>query len=383
MKNGRRWYAVFSILWIILGGVSAQQTVYTSFYPLAEWKDEAGNFINAHGGGILYHEGRYYWFGEHRPAKGFTTEVGVTCYSSPDLMNWRYESVAMPVSEDPSSVITRGCIMERPKVVYNEKTGKFVMWFHLELKGKGYEAARAAVAVSDKVTGPYQFVNSFRLNPESYPKDWKRKQKKVKFSTADYELKWWTPEWRKKVEEGLYFMRDFKGGQMSRDQGLYVDDDGKAYQITSSEENLTLMLSELTEDYQSYTGRFIRIAPGGQNEAPTLFKRNGTYWMITSGCTGWAPNSARMFSASSIWGPWKEHPNPCVGENAEKTFGGQSTFVLKVPNKEDAYIFMADQWRPRSLKDSRHIWLPIRFDESGTPQLYFEEEWDFSAFEKK
>ena len=33
--------------------------------------------------------------------------------------------------------------MERPKVIYNKQTGKFVMWFHLELKGRGYGPARA------------------------------------------------------------------------------------------------------------------------------------------------------------------------------------------------------------------------------------------------
>lgn len=52
----------------------------------------------------------------------------------------------------------------------------------------------------------------------------------------------------------------------------------------------------------------------GHNEAPAIFKKDGTYWMITSGCTGWAPNAARLFSAPSIWGPWKQHPNPCQGE---------------------------------------------------------------------
>lgn len=380
MRKG--FYAILSLLWIFIGGISAQ-TTYTSFFPKGEWKDEKGEFINAHGGGVLYHEGRFYWFGEHRPARGFTTEVGVTCYSSSDLMNWKYESVALSVSEDPTSDIVRGCIMERPKVIYNEKTKKFVMWFHLELKGRGYEAARAAVAVSDQVTGPYQFVNSFRINAGFYPLDWSEEQKKQKFTSEDYALNWWTPEWREKLEQGLLFQRDFKGGQMSRDQGLYVDEDGKAYQLTSSEENLTLMISELTEDYLSSTGRFIRIDPGGHNEAPTLFKHNGKYWMITSGCTGWDPNAARLFSAPSIWGPWERHPNPCVGEGAEKTFGGQSTFILKVPGKENAFIFMADQWRPRSLMYSRHIWLPIRFDEAGMPQLRYEEKWDLSVFDAK
>ena len=133
--------------------------------------------VRTHGGGILYHEGRYYWYGEHRPERGFSTEVGITCYSSDDLIHWKYESVALPVSEESGSDIERGCIMERPKVIFNPKTRKFVLWFHLELKGKGYAAARAAVATADAPQGPFRYLRSFRLNPGQYPKDWGEEQK--------------------------------------------------------------------------------------------------------------------------------------------------------------------------------------------------------------
>ena len=68
-----------------------------------------------------------------------------------------------------------------------------------------------------------------------------------------------------------------------------------------------------------------------------------------------------MFSASSIWGPWTQHPNPCIGPNADKTFGGQSTFILPLGN--DQYLFMADIWRPKHPSDARYIWLPIEFEE--------------------
>ena len=35
-----------------------------SFTPKAIWNDTDGNPINAHGGGIMYHDGTYYWYGE-------------------------------------------------------------------------------------------------------------------------------------------------------------------------------------------------------------------------------------------------------------------------------------------------------------------------------
>lgn len=37
--------------------------------PAGVWNDVNGEYINAHGGGILLFDSKYYWFGEHRPAK--------------------------------------------------------------------------------------------------------------------------------------------------------------------------------------------------------------------------------------------------------------------------------------------------------------------------
>ena len=289
------------------------------------WKDTGGNVINAHGGGILFNNGKYYWFGEHRPSSGFTTQVGVTCYSSTDLRNWKYEGVALAVSDETGSDIEKGCIIERPKVIYNQKTGKYVMWFHLELKGRGYGPSRAGVAVSDTPAGPYRFIRSGRVNPGVYPLNMTREEQKLTWNPKDYE--WWTPEWREAVNKGMFVKRDLEGdGQMSRDMTLFVDDDGTAYHIYSSEENLTLHIAELSDDYLSHTGKYIRIFPGGHNEAPAIFKKDGTYWMIASGCTGWEPNEARLMTASSILGEWLQLSNPCVGKDAEITFGFQVSF---------------------------------------------------------
>jgi beta-xylosidase len=171
----------------------------------------------------------------------------------------------------------------------------------------------------------------------------------------------------------MYLWRDMKGGQMSRDMTVYVDDDGKAYHITSSQENLTLLVSELTDAYLDFTGKYNMVAPGGQNEAPCIFKHAGTYWLICSGCTGWSPNEARMSSAKSIWGPWTQHPSPFVGTAkgyrdmpANKTFGAQGTYITTLNGR---LLFMADIWNPRHLAQSLHLWLPIGFDAQGTPVI--------------
>ncbi len=347
--------------------------------PGTEWLDTDGVHINAHGGGILYHDGKYYWFGEHKGERSNAAWIGVTCYSSSDLVNWKNEGIAMPVVKtDTLSDIREGCVIERPKVIYNQKTKKFVMYFHLELRGKGYSAARVGIAVAEKVTGPYQFLKSNRVNAGRWPENMTVAQQTSTVKLADFN-KWWTPEWRVAVDNGLFVRRDFVVGQMSRDMALYVDDDGKAYHIYASEENLTLQIAELTDDYLNYTGRYIRVAPGGHNEAPAIFKKDGRYFMITSGCTGWAPNAARLHTAGNIWGPWTEHPNPCVGKDAELTFNSQSTYILPIAGKKDAFIFMADRWTPKRPIDGRYIWLPIQF-ENGMPVLKWMDQWGLNVW---
>lgn len=362
------------------GKIEKTEKKYNSFKTGQHWLDNEGVHINAHGGGVLYHGGKYYWFGEHKSETTSAALVGVTCYSSDDLYNWTNEGIALKVSDDENSPIVRGSVIERPKVIYNEKTKKFVMYFHLELKNRGYEAAYRGVAVSDKVTGPYTFLKAGRVNPGIWPINMNEEQRNMTVTVNDF-TEWWTPEWMQAVKDGLITRKDFEGGQMSRDMTLYVDDDGKAYHIYSSEENLTLQLAELTDDYLDYTGKYIRIEPGGHNEAAAIFKKDGKYFMITSGCTGWAPNAARLITADNIWGPWTLHPNPAVGKDADLTFHSQSTYILPVVGKKDAFIYMGDRWTPHLPIDARYIWLPILF-ENGLPVLKWFDEWDLSVFDQ-
>lgn len=345
----------------------------STIIPGVPWYDDKGLHINAHGGNIISVDNTYFWYGESRPRAGHTAMPGVALYTSSDLVHWKDCGIVLPTVHEAGSPIEYGCLMERPKVVFCKHTGKYVMLFHLELKGKGYAAAMVGFAQSDSPYGPFKFKHALRPNAGRWPMHISRKEKKKvqALNPEDYK-EWWTSEWREAIAQGMFFWRDFDGGQMSRDQTVYIDEDGKAYQITSSEENLTLHINELTKDYLGFTGKMVRVAPGGQNEAPTLFKKDGTYWMITSGCTGWAPNEARMFSAKSLFGPWTQHPSPCIGPNAKKTFDGQGTYVLQLGER---FVFMADRWQPESLSESPHIWLPIEFTFGGTPQIPWRENW--------
>ncbi len=373
-----------SILTIIIASLISCNSVNQekTFKPGVEWPDDKGIHINAHGGGILFHDGKYYWYGEHKidGEAGNKAHVGVSCYSSVDLYNWKNEGIALKVVENDSlHDIAKGCVLERPKVIFNAKTGKFVMWFHLELKDKGYDAARSGVAVSESATGPFTFVKSFRPNAGFWPVNVQPFHKLPVSDTIKSTYcggKGCLPA----HPDTLNLLgRDFAGGQMARDMNLFVDDDGSAYHIYSSEENSTLHISKLSDDYLSCSGQFIRVFSDRYMEAPALFKRNGKYYLIASDCTGWNPNAARSAVSDNIFGDWKELGNPCIGADSALTFHSQSTYILPVEGKKDAFIFMADRWNPKNAIDGRYVWLPIQF-EGDKPILKLMDSWDLESF---
>ncbi len=307
----------------VLCGALAVKTGATAQAQLpsvnGELYDTDHNLLNAHGAGIMYHNGVYYLFGEIKKGKTWLVPGqqwedyrvpagGVSCYSSKDLKHWKYEGVALaPVKGQPENDLDTGRVIERPKVIYNSKTKQFVMWMHVDKKDYSY--SRAGVAVSDKPTGPYRYIRSVQPN-----------------------------------------------GQMSRDMTVFQDDDGKAYLVYSSEQNNTMQVCLLADDYLSPTTTFSRILVNRRREAPALFKNDGKYYLITSSCTGWSPNAAAYAVAQNPLGPYQEFGNPCKGPGAETTYEAQSTYVLPV---KGGYIFMADRWNKTDLEKSNYIWLPL------------------------
>ncbi|WP_415910946.1 glycoside hydrolase family 43 protein [Oleiharenicola sp. Vm1] len=340
----------------------------TALAPGEVWRDTDGRPINAHGGGILFHEGVYYWYGEFKEGRTYLPKVnkawggtrvlagGVSVYSSRDLVTWKNEGLALPsVPENPDHDLAPENVIERPKVIYNARTKKFVLWFHQD--SPNYQAARSGVAVSDTPVGPFKYVGSFRPNAGVRP-----------LNATDADLA---------AAPGNFLARDLEGGQMARDMTLFVDDDGTAYQFYASESNQTMHVSQLSEDYLRPAGKYARIFVGRSIEAPAVFKRNGRYYLIGSGCTGWDPNPAHAAVADSIFGPWREIGNPCRGEGAEITFGAQSTFVLPVAGRPDLFLAMFDRWNKWNLEDSRYVWLPIEFDAAQNPIIRWQPRWSF------
>jgi hypothetical protein len=354
----------------------------TSFKPGKVWCDNNNIPINAHGAGMLVHRGKYYWYGEHKIDGDYGNQawVGVHAYSSDDLYNWTDEGIAFSIADNLNEDIFPTCIIERPKVLFCEKTGKFVMWFHYDIRGSELKGTKLpgsyGVAVSDNPVKDFKLLYIGRVNKGHWPvnaddslKDPQLIEKtKEVYSELRYDANEATPEYS-------VLGMDIENGQQSRDMTLFLDDDGKAYHIYSSEKNSTTHIARLSDDFTGHTGEYYRVFPNRWMEAPCIFKRDGKYYFIASDCTSWAPNAARSAVAEHIYGPWTELGNPAGDHDlAETTFESQSTYVLQV---EDEYIYLGDRWRPQNAIDGRYVWLPLTFQDEK-PVLEWHDEWRLS-----
>ena len=283
------------------------------------WNDIGGNRIEAHGAGFLHINDKFYWIGEDKSDNAALFKA-VNCYASKDLKNWEFRNSIVTRDTHPDLGISDR-IIERPKVIYNETTEQYVMWLHWE--GDSYREAEAGVFYSDTIDGDYTLYKHFR-----------------------------------------------PFNNMARDCTLVKDDDGTAYFMAAANNNYDMVVYRLTEDYLDVESRVVTLWPGGQREAPAMFKYEGRYYLITSGCTGWDPNQGKYASAESIEGPWTELKN--IGDAL--TFDTQSTFVIPIYGSEKTtFVYVGDRWMDPDYVDGKYIWLPLIVDgENLTMDYYLE-----------
>ena len=414
------------------------------------WYDTDGRHIQAHGGQVVSatelgvdeagmitttEDGApvYYWYGEDR-SNGYYDSPGVSVYRSTDTLNWTNEGVAMrsvtskadleseyfdalyDTVDDDGAPITATvdklfyylnvsqfeadgttpriqAIFERPKVLYNAQTQKWVMWWHADGStspgGSNYARSLAAVATSDSPNGPFALQGAFRLYNETTYKTACNQNSAV------------------------------PGG--ARDMTVFQDTDGSAYVVYSSEENRSLYIAKLNSEYTnvektttvdptgiqfSVDGRYPQIfaddaAGSPQNhvdyaivkrcgllEAPALFVHDGRYYLVASGATGWRPNPQTYYTADSVLGTWIRGVEPgdayenvaydtipqggdgllSVGDARKTTFGSQSTNVLTLDAAKGQYVYMGDRWNSGAA-DSTYVWLPMTIGENGRLEM--------------
>ena len=297
----------------LIGALAAFTVRAQVIRPGEPWLDNRGQQIQAHGGGMFLWKGIYYWFGEDRSPSNDPDKRFVACYSSKDLVHWTFRRQVVAWT-DPENLGPHW-VLERPKVFHNPRTGKFVLYAHLD--DAHYKVARVAVAVSDRIDGDYHYVKSFR------PLD-----------------------------------------RESRDIGQFVDDDGAAYLIFESRPTKGFFIAKLSEDYLSVVQQVALVeAP---LEGGALVHFHGLYYAIGSHMTGWRPNPNVYATSPTLSGPWSSFRDIAPPET--NTYNSQSSMLLKVVgSKQTTVIFMADQWRPQQLWDSRYLWMPV---EIGDGALY-------------
>jgi len=302
-----------------LAGVAAYATPQT-IKPGEIWPDDRGNHVQAHGGGIIRIADTYYWFGEDR-GRGHDPNLRyVACYASKDLAHWTFRNQVMKQA-DPEG-LGRGWVLERPKVFYNAKTRKYVMYMHLD--DRSYKVARVAVATCDTVDGNYQYLKSFRPL-----------------------------------------------GCESRDIGQFIDDDGAAHLIFEDRPAKGFHIARLSEDYLTVEKDVCLIQAPLEGGAVVHYQ--GLYYALGSALTGWRPNPNKYATAKSLEGPWSQFQD--IAPPEKNTYGSQSTMMLKVTGtRSTTVIFMADIWRPMAQWDSRYLWMPLQI---GDGKLWLPEprEW--------
>ncbi len=349
---------------------------YTSIRPGKVWLDTNGRRIQAHGGSVTFFDGFYYWYGENKEFTDPDKNIwhwGVRCYRSSDLYNWEDLGLIIPPdTKNENSSIHPSSMMDRPHIIYNKKTKKFVCWLKIMQKDGSQSET---VLTADELTGPYTIVR-----------------------------------------EGLYPL-DMSAG----DFDLAVAEDGKGYYYFERVHSETIC-ADLTSDYTDVTGyystHFPHSHPPYVREATAHFKRKNKHYLITSGTTGYMPNPSEAAVADSWHGPYTVLGDPHPGDESRTSYHSQISSVFKVPGKKDLYIACADRWMPNAAdvpyasvekaydgcfdpdatpeqraeamklmnsfpkantREADYVWLPLRFD-GDRVVIEWRDEWRIEDF---
>ncbi|MFF2299621.1 glycoside hydrolase family 97 catalytic domain-containing protein [Arthrobacter sp. NPDC058127] len=287
----------------------------------ATWNDAAGATLQARGTGFFQVGSTYYMVGEDKTAGA--TFTAVACYSSPDLKTWTRQADALTQGQQGNPDLAAGRIIERPKVIYNDTTAKYVMYVHID--NATYSDARVGVATSDTPCGPYTYIGSTRPL-----------------------------------------------GNQSRDIGLFKDTDGKAYLLSEDRANGT-RIDSLSDDYLSVVApvAVLKDDNGNPLESPALVKVNGRYFILSSQLTGWATNDNQYASATSLAGPWSSYTK--FATDRSDTYDSQTSSILTVQGSATtSYIYVGDRWNPNDLNSSVPIWLPLNISGTQVSLSYFD-----------
>lgn len=307
LRNIRKWVAAALIL-LAQTALAVTQTGHeTVIRNGVPWFDNNGNIVNAHGACIVRDGGRYYLFGEYKSDES-NAFPGFSCYSSTDLVNWKFERVVLKVQKE--GMLGPNRVGERVKVMRCPKTGEYVMFFHDD--NLQYKDPCIGVATSKTINGEYTVQGP--LMYQGHP------------------VKRW-------------------------DMGTFQDTDGQGYVLIHHGD-----IYRLSDDYRSAAEKMPYIK--GMGESPAMFKKQGVYFLLTSNLTSWEKNDNFYLTAPSIRGPWTKRGLFCP--EGSLTYASQTTFVFPLINGNDTVpMFMGDRWSyPHQASAATYVWMPAEV--SGT-----------------
>ena len=283
------------------------------------WFDDRGGIVNAHGACIVEEDGRYYLFGEWKSDKS-NAFPGFSCYSSDDLVNWKFENVVLRVQ--PDGILGPNRVGERVKVMKCPKTGEYVMFMHAD--DMGYKDPYIGYATCKTIDGDYQLQGPL-----------------------------------------LY-----QGKPVKRwDMGTFQDSDGRGYLLIHHGP-----VYRLSDDYHSVETEVAHVK--GAGESPAMFKKDGIYYLLYSNLTSWEKNDNFYFTAPRIEGPWTRRGLFCP--EGRLTYNSQTTFVFPLRHGNDTVpMFMGDRWSyPRQASAATYVWMPLQAEGTKLSMPEYWQAWD-------
>ena len=184
------------------------------------------------------------------------------------------------------------CRFESVNFVYNKKADTFAFIAHFEADG-GYGTAMISIATMKSTDERMTFHGAYR------------------------------PE-----------------GDDCRDLNVFVDDDSYGYIIAAANNNANLGIYKLNEDWSAIEGRLCFVSMYKWRELPSVLKKDGIYYLFSSGTAGWYPTQGMVATATDMGGPWSELKH--VGNTT--TFSAQSGTMFTLHEGGDNHIMATYRW---------------------------------------
>lgn len=341
------------------------------------YTDTDGNILYSQGGGIFKfpNDDKYYWYGvRYKEAVTYATDPllgktvehpafeAYTCYTSDDLVNWKYEG-------DVATLETLGqswCGWAgRCGVAYNEKANKYVLVSQFN---------GTIIASADNPKGPFKTEKGYFWGGTSLPV----------IANGD-----------------------------TGDLTMFYDEDSKGYMICSSANgrgHLYIAPMDETKNFCDFdfdnikelngsTGSYfdedgtIKQKDKGGIEGDCMFKYKDHYYFTGSDLYGWRGSRVYVFESKDILGDYKLKPDyidtsksssnlPYIMPGAKYSYAhnSQTGFYYTLHgSKQDTVIYCGDRWCDFGTHGiGYNQWVPLTMD-GYTPHFNDLSQWKLNS----